>query len=77
MSQTGGYTVKFLVACAPNGIVTYISKSFPGPTQDREVVIHSKILDHLVPGDGIMVNKGFLLHHIVPQGKTKGFFLKK
>lgn len=66
----GRHTVKFLVGIAPNGVTTFVSKGYPGSTSDKDTVVHSGVLEQMMPGDMIMADKGFLLHDILPAGVT-------
>ena len=62
------HTAKFLVGSAMCGVITYISKCYPGSTTDKEIVADSGICEKLQVGDNIMADKGFLLHDILPEG---------
>jgi len=61
-------TFKALLGVAPNGTITFVSELYPGSTSDKQIVVHSKVLDQMVPGDLVLADKGFLLHDILPQG---------
>ena len=61
-------TFKGLVGVAPNGVITFMSALYPGSTSDKEVVRHSKVLDHMEPGDLVLADKGFLIHDLMPSG---------
>ncbi|KAK9727489.1 DDE superfamily endonuclease [Popillia japonica] len=61
-------TWKGLVGVAPNGVVTFVSKLYPGSTSDKKIVQHCGILQHLEAGDLILADKGFLIHDILPAG---------
>lgn len=37
-------TFKGLVDAAPNGVITFIGKLYPGSTSDKNIVKHSKVL---------------------------------
>ena len=36
----------------------------------KKIVLHSKVLEQIKPGDLILADKGFLLHDLLPQGVT-------
>ena len=55
----GGFTVKFLVGCAPSGEITFISPGFGGRTTDCEITTQSGFLDLIEQGDVILADKGF------------------
>ncbi|KAF4522610.1 hypothetical protein B566_EDAN003592 [Ephemera danica] len=65
------YEVKALFGIAPNGCITFASKLYPTYTSIKEIVIDSKILDHMVPGDCIIADEQFLpIRDILPTGVT-------
>ena len=47
-----------LVGVAPNAVITYVSKLYPGSISDKAIVQESGLLNH----------KGFLIQDIVPRG---------
>ena len=55
----GRFTVKFLIACAPSGEITFISKGFGGRCTDTELTIKSGFLSHIEQDDLILADKGF------------------
>ena len=55
-------TIKYLVAIAPNGHISYLSKGWGGRTSDRHVVASSGFLDLIDPGDLILADRGFAIH---------------
>ena len=59
---------KVLVGVAPNAVITYVSKLYPGSISDKAIVQESGLLNHLTPGDMILADKGFLIQDIVPRG---------
>ena len=63
-------TFKALVGVAPNGVVTFVSKLYPGSTSDKEVVRHSRVLEQMNPGDMVLADKGFLIQDLMPPGVT-------
>ena len=67
-SYRGMNSFKVLTGVAPNGVLTYISNLYPGSISDKEIVQQSGFLQHFVPGDLILADKGFLIQDIVPKG---------
>ena len=65
-SYRGMNSFKVLTGVAPNGLLTY--SLYPGSISDKEIVQQSGLLNHLVPGDLILADKGFLNQDIVPSG---------
>lgn len=53
------FTVKYLVACAPSGEITFVSRGFGGRTTDTELTVRSGFIQLVQPGDTIMADKGF------------------
>lgn len=67
-SYRGMNSFKILVGVAPNAVITFVSKLYPGSVSDKEIVKQSGLLDHLATGDLILADKGFLIQDIVPNG---------
>lgn len=61
-------TWKLLVGVAPNGVITFVSKAYPGSTSDKKIVEHSGILNQMHHGDLILADKGFLIQDLLPAG---------
>ena len=57
------YIVKFLIACTPNGAVSFISDLFMGSISDKELTQKSGLLQLLtgVPGSSVMADRDFLI----------------
>lgn len=64
-------TLKALVACDPIGSVLFISELFTGSMSDKQITSESGFLNvlkqlidigHIVQGDAIMADKGFVVH---------------
>ena len=43
----------------------FVSQAFEGSISDREIVIKSKILDHMDPGDVVLADRGFTIHDLL------------
>ncbi|CAN7977164.1 unnamed protein product [Ixodes persulcatus] len=54
-----GYTLKFLVAVTPNGMICFHSKAYGGRCSDLHITVDSEFLNLVEPGDVILVDKGF------------------
>lgn len=67
-SYRGMNSFKVLTGVAPNGVLTFVSRLYPGSISDKEIVQQSGILKHFVPGDLILADKGFLIQDVVPKG---------
>lgn len=62
-------TYKSLIGISPAGIVTFVSDLYSGSTSDKQITILSGLVDICEEGDGIMVDKGFLISDITtPKG---------
>ena len=54
-------TVKCLDGICPGGCFSFISQIFPGSISDKEITLHSGIVNHALwnPGEGLMADQGF------------------
>lgn len=55
----GAYTLKFLVAITPAGMICFCSKAYGRRVSDAHVTVDSGFLDLVQPGDMILSDKGF------------------
>ena len=53
---------------APNGVITYVSKLYPGSVSDKAIVQQSGLLNHLTAEDLVPADKGFLIQDLVSNG---------
>ena len=56
-------TAKFLVACTPNGAISYISPLYVGSISDVELTYHSGFLETLQGRNGIAIMADWGFHH--------------
>ena len=61
---------KVIIGVAPNGVITFVSDLYAGSVSDKYMVKECGLLDHFVPGDLILADKGFLIQDIAPQGTS-------
>jgi len=62
-------TYKALVGIPPSGVITFVSKLFPGSILDKELTQQPDILDLLEAGDFVMADKGFdIAEYLIPRG---------
>ena len=54
-------TAKLFVVITPQGSISYISEAWGGRTSDKYIVENSGFLDHILPGDVILADRGFLI----------------
>ncbi|XP_062541019.1 uncharacterized protein LOC134209054 [Armigeres subalbatus] len=52
-------TIKYLIACLPDGLINYISKGAGGRISDKEIVRESGFLDKLFENTMVMADRGF------------------
>jgi hypothetical protein len=53
------FTVKYLVACAPSGEITFFSRGFGGRVTDNELTVRSGFIQLVQPDDSLMADKTF------------------
>lgn len=54
-------TVKFLIGICPQGMITFISRSFGGRASDKMITEDSGVLQLLDRGDVVLADRGFLI----------------
>ena len=52
-------TIKYLIGIASIGMITFISKGWGGRSSDKHVIEQCGIMELMLPGDSIMVDRGF------------------
>ncbi|XP_070397082.1 uncharacterized protein [Dermacentor albipictus] len=57
---------KMLVGCTPGGYIAFVSRLRGGSVSDTTILESSGLLDELVEGDAVMVDKGFPFPYIPP-----------
>ena len=63
-------TWKLLVGVTPNVQVSFLSDLWGGRVSDKQITRESGVLDSIESGDNIMVDRGFDIKEIVPEGVT-------
>ena len=58
-------TIKYLIGITPQGVISFISKGWGGRTSDKYITEHSGFLDHILPGDLILADRGFDVGDII------------
>ena len=61
-------TWKLLVGITPNSQVTFLSQLWGGRVSDKQIARESGVLELLETGDNVMVDRGFDIADIVPNG---------
>ena len=51
--------MKVLIAIAPQGLTTFISKSWGGRVSNKHLTMECGILQKLLPGDIVLADRGF------------------
>ncbi|XP_075559361.1 uncharacterized protein LOC142590842 [Dermacentor variabilis] len=59
-------TYKVLVGCTSDGYIAFVSLLWGGSVSDTTILESSGLLDELVEGDAVMVDKGFNFPYIPP-----------
>ena len=52
-------TAKYLICTTPQGAISYVSDGYGGRASDRFITDHCGFLDHLIPGDILLADRGF------------------
>lgn len=55
------HTIKILLGITPHGAISFVSNAFVGRASDKHITKVSKILDHILVGDIVMADRGFLI----------------
>ena len=64
-------TFKFLMGIAPNGMISFLSKTWGGRASDQFITRQSGFLDKVEPRDLILADRAFPLHEdLVKKGAT-------
>lgn len=58
-------TMKYLIGITPQGVISFISKGWGGRTPDPHITANSGFLDHLLPDDLILADRGFPINEQV------------
>ncbi|XP_059416650.1 uncharacterized protein LOC132152030 [Carassius carassius] len=53
------HTLKYLIGFTPRGATAFVSKGWEGGVSDKDVIESSGLLDKLLPGDFVLVDRGF------------------
>lgn len=53
------YTVKYLIAIVPLGVISFISQGWGGRTSDKLITEQCVLLEKLNPGDVVLADRGF------------------
>ena len=49
--------------------INFVSKVYPGSISDKDLTEASGVLQNTVPGDGLLVDKGFTIHALCGTGE--------
>ena len=63
-------TWKLLVGVMPNGQVTFLSDLWSGRVSNKQITRESGVLELMESGDNVMVDRGFDIKDLVPNGVT-------
>lgn len=60
-SYKSHHTMKYLIAICPQGSICFISTGWGGRTSYKFITEQSNFLSHLLPGDVVLADRGFLV----------------
>ena len=52
-------TIKYLISATPQGVISFISNGWGGRTSDKYITKNLGFLNHLLPGDIVLADRGF------------------
>ena len=58
-------TCKYLLAITPQGSISFVSQGYGGRASDKQITEECGILEHLLPGDQILADRGFTVKESV------------
>ncbi|XP_058790942.1 uncharacterized protein LOC131664092 [Phymastichus coffea] len=56
---------------SPAGLITFVSPAYGGRASDTAIFSNSKLINLLEPGDGVMVDRGFLIDELCHKNRWK------
>ena len=59
MSYKHHNAVKYIICITSQGTVCFISEGWGGKVSDKHLTENSKLLNHFIPGDTILADRGF------------------
>ncbi|XP_070197777.1 uncharacterized protein [Littorina saxatilis] len=59
------HTMKYLIGITPQGVISFLSKGWGGKASDKMITENSGFLNHLLPGDKVLADRGFDIEEIV------------
>ena len=64
-------TIKILIGITPQGTICFVSEAWGGHTSDKYLTENCGFLEHLLPGDMVMADRGFTISKSVGLKQAK------
>lgn len=66
-------TIKILIGITSQGSICYVSETWGGCTSDKFLTENCGFLEHLLPGDMVMADRGFTITECWPKASNIGY----
>ncbi len=64
-------TAKYLMAITAHGHISFLSDGYGGRISDKSITEQCGVLDHLLPGDVVLADRGFNIYELVAEQQAQ------